>query len=124
MLDQRKRHGCLTAVLIFMIVLNSAYGLVFLLGLSEVHQMFPNIPGWGFPLYGLLSLLTVVCAIALLKWKKWGFWGLCALSVIALVVNVSAGFGMASSFGGVIGVLLLYGLLQIGKGKKAWPQLE
>jgi len=64
-----------------------------------------------------------VCAVAVLQWKKWGFWGFCASAVASLVVNLWLGVGMGI-VGAVIGVLLLYGVLHIGKENKGWPRLE
>jgi hypothetical protein len=43
--------------------------------------------------------------------------------VASLVVNLWLGVGMGVA-GAVIGVLLLYGVLHIGKENKGWPQLE
>lgn len=72
----------------------------------------------------VLSLLNLVCAIVLFHWKKWGFWGFCVSSVIGLVVNLQIGLGIGPAIIGLVGVLLLYGVLHIGKKNKGWPQLE
>ena len=67
---------------------------------------------------------NLVCAIALFQWKKWGFWGACGSSIVAIVVNLSIGLNPAAVVLGLLGVLLLYGVLHIGKENKGWPQLE
>jgi len=122
--DGKNRHGCLTAWLVLMIVANSAAALMYLLGSEAIRDKLPNMPGWTFPVLIVLSLFNLVCAIALFQWKKWGFWGICASGVVALVVNLSAGLGIGSTLAGLLGVLLLYGVLHIGKENKGWPQLD
>ena len=124
MADRKNRHGCLTAWLIVMIIANSATALTYLLGSGAIGERLPNMPGWAFPVLIVMSVFNLVCAIALFQWKKWGFWGFCASSVVALVLNLSIGLGVGSAFVGLIGVLLLYGVLHIGKENKGWPQLD
>lgn len=123
MADQKSRHGCLTAWLVFMVIANSLSSLFYLFGSASVKQALPNAPSWIFPVLVFMGLVNVVCAFALFMWKKWGFWGFCVSSVIALITNISAGIG-ASSIVGLIGVAILYGVLQIGQEDKGWPQLD
>ena len=122
--EGRKRHGCLTAWLILMIVANSGTALMYLLGSAAIRGRLPNAPGWAFPVLIVFSLFNLLCSIALLQWKKWGFWGFCVSAVVALVVNLSCGLGIVAILGGLIGVLVLYGVLNIGKENRGWPQLE
>lgn len=122
--NPKSRHGCLTAWLVLMLITNSAVALGYLVGMSALKQTYPNAPGWAFPTLILAGTLNVICAIALLRWKKWGFWGFCATALITLAANMSMGLGIASALGGVLGVLILYGVLHIGKENKGWPQLE
>jgi hypothetical protein len=72
----------------------------------------------------VLVLFNLACAIALLRWKKWGFWGLVASAAITLGVNLTIGLGLSSAIVGFLGVILLYGVLHIGKENKGWPQLD
>jgi hypothetical protein len=124
MADTKSRHGCLTAWLVVIIVANSATTLTYLLASDAIRQTLPNIPEWAFPVLIVFSLFNLVCAAALFKWKKWGFWGFCVSSVVALGVNLSVGFGIFTALSGLIGIVLLYAVLQIGKENKGWPQLE
>ena len=123
MAEPKKRHGCLTAWLVLMIIVNSLAALIYLFGRALIYQSVPNLPGWAFPVLFVGLLFNVACAIALLKWKKWGFWGFSASAVLALILNLSFGMGV-SSIGGLIGVAILYGVLHIGGENKGWPQLE
>ena len=103
MSDQKKRHGCLTAYLIFMIVVNSLVALVYLLGSNFIKQNTPDIPSWAMAVLGIFCAFNVVCAIALFKWKKWGFWGFLFSSIVALFVNLSIGLGIGQTLFGLLG---------------------
>ena len=124
MKEGKKRHGCLTAWLILMLVVNSLTALIYLFGRDAIQKQLPNMPTWVFPVLIVMTLFNIVCAIALFRWKKWGFWGFCVSSVVALTVNLSAGLGIGQSLGGLIGVAIFFGVLQIGKENKGWPQLD
>ena len=120
----KQRHGCLTASLILMIIVNSLTAPIYLLGSKAIRQHLPTIPDWMFTVLVLMSTANLVCAIALFKWKKWGFFGFAGTSIICFVMNLVAGFNMIQALLGLLGPVILYGVLQIGKEKKAWPQLE
>ena len=124
MTDGKSRHGCLPAWLVLVIVANSATGLMYLLGSDAIRKTIPDAPGWAFPVLIVFSVFNLVCAIALFQWKKWGFWGFCVSSVVALIVNLAIGLGIGSALGGLIGAAITYGVLQIGKENKGWPQLD
>ena len=70
-LQEKKRHGCLTAYLVLAILLNSATALLYLFGAAAIKRTSPNIPDWAFPVLIVLVLFNLACAIALLRWKKW-----------------------------------------------------
>jgi len=122
--EGKKRHGCLTAWLILILVTSSATALMYLLGRDAIQRQSPNMPDWTFPVFTVMTLFNLACAIALFRWKKWGFWGFCVSSVIAFAVNLSAGQGIGQSLSGLIGIAIFYGVLQIGKENKGWPQLD
>lgn len=124
MAGPKKRHGCLTAWLGLMIVVNALTALAYLLGSSMMRQAMPNAPAWAFPVLIVFAVINVVCAVALFQWKKWGFWGVCVSSAAGLVVNLSIGLSIGSVVLGLVGVAILYGILQIGGDNKGWPQLE
>lgn len=123
-LQKKERHGCLTAYLVLAIIANSATALLYLFGAEAIKRSTPTIPDWSFPVLIVLVLFNLMCAIALFRWKKWGFWGLVASAVVTLGVNLAIGLGLSSAILGFVGVLLLYGVLHIGKDNKGWPQLE
>lgn len=124
MADAKSRHGCLTAWLVVMIVANSGTALLYILGSDAIRRTLPNAPGWAFPVLIVCSLFNLVCSIALFQWRRWGFWGFCGSSLVGLVVNLSIGIPIGSALVGLVGALLLYGVLQIGKENRGWNQLE
>ena len=124
MAEQKQRHGCLTAVLVLMIIANSATAFMYLFGGSTIKQNLPGIPSWALVVLGIFAVFNLVCAIALFRWKKWGFWGFIASSIVALFVNLSIGLGISQSLLGLVGIALIFGVLHIGKENKGWPQLD
>jgi hypothetical protein len=106
------------------IIANSATALIYLFGAAAIKRSAPNMPDWAFPVLIVLVLFNLGCAIALLRWKKWGFWGLVGSAVVTLGVNLTIGLGLSSAIVGLLGVLLLYGVLHLGKDNKGWPQLD
>ncbi len=148
MAEEKSRHGCLLAWLILIIILNSTSALFYLLyilgrriiidQISQVPltqsqilqiQSVLNIPIWVISLLVGLSIFGVVCAIALLLWRKWGFWGYLGTTVASLTISLiffSGGIGTItySVISGIAGVLILFGVLHIGKENKGWTQLK
>ena len=57
--------------------------------------------------------------------KKIGFWGFVITSLVAVAVNLNIGLGIAQSLIGLIGILILYAVLQIkADNVSAWNNLE
>ena len=123
MTDNKKRHGCLTAYLIVMIVANSGTALLYFFSGDFVRSANPNMPSWALPVLGIFGVFNLVCSFALFKLKKWGFYSFVISAVIVAFINVSIGMGIGSVIGGLLGVAILYGVLHIGKENKGWPQL-
>ncbi len=125
---RKKRHGCLTALLVFIIVINLFAAFFTWLGAGVLAEFLENEPAtWVTWFNVIISLLVVVFAIAIFIWKKWGFWGLVAIQIINIVVSAVSGnvFSVVSSIiGALIAIGILYGVLQIGNEDKGWPQLE
>ena len=116
----QQRHGCLTAWLGFIVVVNSllAVAAPFLGGMAG-SGLTPFLI--GFIIVG--SILNIVWAVALFKWYRWGFYGFLATTIIGVIVNVATGTPLAQSTSGLLGVSILYWMLQLGN-PKAWEQLK
>lgn len=124
MQEEKQRHGCLTAYLIFMIIASLLSSASYIFASELIFSQFPDAPSWAGPVLIVLGLLNIVLAIALFMWKKWGFYGALALSVVTFFVNLAIGIGIGQALFGLIGIAILFGVLQIGDKNKGWPQLE
>lgn len=123
-MQMKQRHGCLTAWLVLIIVANALVGVVYIATAGTMTST-GAVPGWAIPILILLSLVNVGLAISLFMWKRWGFYGFIVTSLIALVVNLAIGLSIAQALFGLVGVAVLYGVLQIGnESSKGWPQLD
>jgi hypothetical protein len=72
-----------------------------------------------------LGIGNVVFSILLFKWMKIGFWGFLITSIGALIINLSIGLGIGQSLFGLVGIAILYGVLQIKKDNvPAWDNLD
>lgn len=122
----KQRHGCVTAWLILIIVANSLTAVLYLLAGDLITQNFPGeISGSMLIVLALLGLANVIFAILLFMWKKIGFWGFLATSIVALIINLNLGLGIGQSILGLIGIAILYGILQIKQDNvSAWDNLE
>lgn len=72
--------------------------------------------------------MNVIYVVALFRWKKWGFWGISLNSAIACFTSIYyEPLSILSILGAVLssllGILILYWALNIGKDIKAWSRL-
>jgi len=118
------RHGGLVAWLVIVLAANIAAAAVILYMYWVVNKTFPDASVWSTAIRTTVALANVVFVIAIFKWRRWGFYGFIVSSLVALVTNISIGIGIPQSLVGLIGVLLLYGALNIGGPNKAWPHLK
>jgi len=129
MVQEKQRHGCLTAWLVLLIIGGAlsviGTALMYLIDPQAIREALPDAPGWTFPAAAVLSLLSLVFAIALFTWRKWAFWGYVLSSIAGVIVSASMGVAAWQWLLGLAGVVILYAVLQIGgKEKKGWAQLE
>ncbi len=118
------RHGCFTAWLILMLIANAATAITTPLSVANMSKTGLQINGTAIAVIVICAVANLIFAIALFRWMKWGFWGFCVTSAVALVTNLSVGLGIGPSLGGLIGIGLLYWVLNMGEANKAWPRLK
>ena len=122
----KKRHGCVTAWLILMIISNSLSAILYLFAGDMISLTFPG--GLSNLMLIFLTILTignVVCSVLLFKWMKLGFWGFVVTSIGAIIININIGLGIVQSLVGLLGLVILYGILQIKSNNiSAWDQLD
>ena len=124
MTDAKQRHGCLTAFLTLMVIANSVVAVMYLFGGAAIRQNIPSGAGWALPVLAVGGIVNVVCSVALFRWKLWGFFGFLVTTAVAFVVNLMIGVNIVQALFGLVGLAVLYGVLQIGKEKSGWAQLE
>lgn len=120
---QKKRHGCLRVWLGLMLISNLTVVLIYIFN-NTARENYPNAPVWTFPILTLGGILNIVFIIALFRWKKWGFWGSVVTYVLSFIVNLLVGVNIIQALLGLSGLVILFGVLQIGKGNRGWSQLE
>lgn len=122
---QKQRHGCITAWLAFMIVINSLVAIMYLFAKGLIASNLATYSTTMIMLLGVVSVANVVFAVMLWQWKKIGFWGFVVSSIVALILNLIIGLGIGQSLFGLVGIAVLYGVLQIKKDNvSAWDYLE
>ncbi len=123
---ERQRHGCVTAWLIFLIIANSFTALTYLF-LSDLiieHSPVEMSKSYLFAL-GFIGILNLIFAIFLLRWKKWAFRGFLFTTIITFAINIISGQSFWQSLFGFLGIIILYGILQIKEeGVSTWNHLE
>ncbi|MEM6264709.1 MAG: hypothetical protein AAGI38_19510 [Bacteroidota bacterium] len=121
----RKRHGCVTAWLIFLIIANAALALIYLFLNEEFLDIYPDSDEFLITGLILMGILNVGCAVALLYWKKWGFYGFIIGNFLTVFINLGIGLDIGSSLSGLIAIGVLYGVLQIKQdGVSAWMLMD
>lgn len=109
-----------------MIIANAGTALAYFFASDFFVQNLPsNPPTYLIIVLGVIGLVNLFFSIMLLRWKKWAFWGFGISSIFALMVNLMMGIGVTTSLGGLVGIAILYGILQIKQdGKSAWELME
>jgi hypothetical protein len=128
MTEAKVRHGCLTTWLVLMIIANAvtslSYAAIAVSRASTVHSTLRRTPTWALFVLMVGCIANIVFAVALFRWKRWGFLGFLVTTILTLAINLSIGIKPAFVLLGACGILILYGVLQIGGDKKGWDQLE
>jgi len=112
------RSGCLTALLVVMILANVVTGLLYLL-LFARGQTIGNASLWAIGVLVLFSIVNVVSLISIWRWRKWGFFGFVFSVVVVFALNVSIGLPPAAAVVGLISPIVLFLLL-----RPVWKSLE
>jgi len=121
-MEEKNRHWFVSTCLIFMLVANSLMTIFYLFAITQDIQEISKTELFFLIIIGICNVIFLVF---LLKWKKWAFWGIAFTSLITFAINISTGETINKSILGLVGVGILFGVLQIGKyGISAWRNLE
>jgi hypothetical protein len=127
---QRNRNGFVMAWLIWGIIANAGFSSLYLFdtdgALMNLDYLMPtDSQRIMIIMLGILSLLNIVFYALLINWKKSGFEGLVIISIASLVINLSIGYDLIWSCFGIIGIVILYSLLQVKKnGVSSWQHMK
>ena len=113
-----KRGGCLTAFLVFSLIVNSLTAIYYLVAGASVRQALPSMPSWAIPVLIVLAGVNVIFVVAVWKWKKWGVYGFTAVALIAFVINLMS-VGFLGALFGLIGLGILIFLL-----RNVWSEMD
>jgi hypothetical protein len=122
----KQRHGCVTAWLVLMIIANSLTAMAYFFASEMITKnLSMDVSNSMIILLGIICIANVIFSVMLFQWKKLGFWGFIITSIGALIINLSIGLGITQSLFGLVGIAILYGVLQIKKDNiPAWDNLE
>ena len=118
----KERHGCVSAWLWMVIVVNLCFCVYYFMTMldSESSQSL----GYGF--LSSLSVFLILGAILLMRWSRCGFYLMVGTSLLILIVNhflleIEVGY----SIPGILGILFWWVILQIRKnGVSAWKLMD
>ena len=120
----RSRPGLVTAWLLLVVAINTVFAVGYLGASIRAGETPLHVPPWFFLCMALGSAANVVSAVALLKWRRWGFYVICANALAGLILNLTAGVPVVFCLAGLLGLGILYAVLQLGKPKSVWSQLK
>jgi hypothetical protein len=110
-----------TVWLWIVIILNALVGLLSFTQIGTLADL--GISPLFLIVSALLSLGVAVGTYMILQWKKMGFYIVVGCIVLNVLVSILGGSGFASIAGAVIGLGILYYVLQYPKDNKAWNHL-
>jgi hypothetical protein len=125
-MQNKQRHGCLTAWLIYLIIAYSFSGVLYFFKTEEMSKIAQyNISENMMLLHGSFAILGVIFSIMLLKWIKLGFWGILIISIILFVIQLLNSDRVMSPIFILLCLVILYALLQFKKANvTGWNNLE
>jgi hypothetical protein len=106
-------------------MIGNVIGLVVLIFTPDgtLREFVPGYQDWMiFPLVAGM-FLSIWFAYALLSFKRWAFLGLWAVGLAGVAFNIYMGIDFARATSGLLGLVILYWLLQIGGERSGWARL-
>jgi len=114
----KQRGGCLTALLVLMMIANPLVALMYLATGDAIKRTL-HAPDWAIPVLGVAALTNFVCAVGIWRFKKWGMFGAVAMAAVGLVVNFTIGIQPMQALMGLLGPVILIALV-----KPQWAQFD
>jgi len=121
---QPERPGCISAYLIFGLILNCICVLVYMFLMSGIIKA-PRLTPFILMMLIVISVLHIFFCVKLLLYKKSGFYGLVVCALIAYVMNLLAGLSPFLCTLALGGIPILYAILQVRRnGIPFWKRLK
>lgn len=116
---QKKKSGCLTALLVFLIVVYALGALGSIITAPFVQDVIPGYTRGVGIVSGVLNILNIVFLIAVWRFKKWGFYGYIAVTAIGIIIGLYRGGGIASALMALVFPIILFLLI-----RPVWSNME
>ncbi len=125
-MQNKQRHGCLTAWLIYLMLSYSIVSLGLFFNSDSIVQKFQYIKSENLLLIvASIAILNVLFIFMLLKWFKLGFWGLLSTSTLLFIIQIMNSNNILTPIITAIVMLIMYGLLKLKKRNvSGWDNLE
>ncbi len=97
-----REHDTLLTGFLIKFVLSNILALIGALSLPAVYEQLESrgididLPSWYLPTIGISVVIALIAAYGTWKWKRWGLY-LLAADLVALIVILGAGYGLALS---------------------------
>lgn len=124
---EKHRHGCVTALLIFMMIANSAFVILYFFASEFISKSLSiELSDADKIILSIFQIANLISCILLFQWKKIGFWLYVITDVAVVLLNIYQGKGISQLWSALIGIALLFGVMQITtKSKKnTWDNLD
>lgn len=125
-MEQKQRHGCLTTWIILMMIGNVFSSIAYLVLEPKIlEEQGVIMTKEQMIILAFLGVVNLSFAIGLWFWKKWAFYGFAISGVLMFLTNLNLGTDIISASLGLIGIMILFSILQMKNGEKSgWDNLE
>lgn len=124
---EKQRHGCVTALLIFMMFVNSASVILYFFASEFISKnLAVELSNADKIILSTFQIANLISCILLFQWKKIGFWLYIITDLAVVVLNVYEGKGISQLWPALGGIALLFGVMQIAtkNRKTTWDELD
>jgi hypothetical protein len=123
---EKHRHGCVTSLLIFMMMANSASVILYLFATEFISKTLSIEISVSDKIFlSLFQIANFISCILLFQWKRIGFWLYIVTNVATVVLSIYQGKGISQLWSALFGIALLFGVMQIAtkNRKTTWEEL-
>jgi ABC-type multidrug transport system fused ATPase/permease subunit len=124
---KKQRHGCVTALLIFMMIVNSASVIIYFFASEFISKSLAvELSNADKIILSTFQIANFISCILLFQWKKIGYWRYIATNVATVVLSIYQGKGISQLWSALFGIALLFGVMQITtkNRKTTWNELS